>query len=81
MMSYLMPAFFTSLIAHGPETRNAHFLPVKVEIEFSPPIELFSAPSPFSPSSLILVKAATDSGLPTARSFGSESPVAVVPNR
>ena len=70
-MSYLMPAFLTSAMAHGPETRNAHFLPVKVAIELSPVIERFSAPSPFSPSAAIFLNAAIDSGLPTPRSFGS----------
>ena len=71
MMSYAIPAFLTSVIAHGPETRNAHFSPVKVAMEFSAVIERLRAPAPFSPSAWILVNAAIDSGLPTPRSFGS----------
>ena len=67
-------------VAHGPEIRNAHFLLVKVEIEFSPPIELFSAPAPFSPRSFSLVKALTESAEPTATFFGSGSPEEVAPN-
>ena len=70
-MSYLIPAFFTSVIAHGPETRNAHFLPVNVAIELSAVIERLSAPAPFSPSVAIFLNAATDAGVPTPRSLGS----------
>jgi hypothetical protein len=80
-MSYSSPAFLTSVIAHGPETRNAHFLAVNVAIAFSGVIDRLSAPAPFSPSVAILSNAVIDSGLPTPRSLGSRSPLAVVPNR
>ena len=64
-----MPAFSMSARAHGPETSIAHSPAVKVEIELSPVIEVFSTPA--LPSSLIFAAAAIEPGLPTPRSVGS----------
>ena len=70
-IAYLTPLFLMSGICHGPESRKAAFLPVKMLVTLSGLIERLSAPSPFSPSSLILSKALTAPGLPTPRSLGS----------
>jgi hypothetical protein len=70
-MSYGMAAFLMSVIAHGPETRYAHFLAVNVGIALSGVIDRLSAPGPFSPSVAIFLNAAIEAGVPTPRSFGS----------